>query len=238
MKCDVPSPCTCNNNNIQCENKHLSKVPVFTRHNEQFNSIYVDLSFNQLTIIPAYAFTNLSPVNATDISIDLSANYISYIEPDSFAGIENDVTYLDLHNNYLTYLPLAFSLLSSLRRLNPLRNPLVNFDTLVSTNFSNIIDDLKISIEVSASFPDQLGIENSLTRLDLSYSKFETVTSVVCRLKYLQSLVADYSANLTVVDVIVLSLLHATIRCKMLTLCNCDMINCQQFLNLHLFFRD
>ena len=196
MKCVVPSPCTCNNNNIQCENKHLSKVPVFTIHNEQFNSIYVDLSYNQLTIIPAYAFTNLSPLNATDISIDLSNNYISNIEPDAFGGIENDVTSLNLHNNYLTYLPLAFSLLSSLRRLNMLRNPLVNFDTLVSTNFSTIIDDLKITIEVSASFPDQLGVENSLTRLDMSYSSFETVPLAVCRLKYLQSFVADYSANL------------------------------------------
>ena len=143
VKCVVAPPCTCNNNNIQCENKHLSEVPGFTRHNKQFNSIYVDLSYNQLTIIPAYAFTNLSPVNVTDISIDLSNNYICNIEPDAFGGIENDVTYLGLHNNYLTYFPLAFSLLPSLRRLNLLRNPLVNFDTLVSANFSNIIEDLK-----------------------------------------------------------------------------------------------
>ena len=156
VKCVAPPPCTCHTNYIHCDNKHLSQVPVFTRHNEHDSSILLYLNNNELTTIPAYAFKNLSAVNATSIDLYLYDNRISSIQNHAFNGVENAVTYLNLKNNNLTHLPIALTELSSLQRLNLLGNPLGKLDVQVLSNISSSLNSFSIFLFRFTSFPNEL----------------------------------------------------------------------------------
>ena len=218
----APSPCTCSSNYIYCNNKQLSQVPVFSRHNEQYSIVYLQLESNQLTSIPAYAFQNLSAVNASSIYIYLEDNHIVNIELHAFSGIEDAVTILNLANNNLTHLPLALEELSSLRNLNLLGNPLANLDATVLANISSKLNTFTISLENFSRFPNELnvltklstltiynvqvpilhsmafkGFENSLSFLDMSYASFESIPAAVCRIKSLRTFTSNNSPNLS-----------------------------------------
>ena len=219
--CVAPLPCTCFGNFIECDNKHFTKVPVFTRHHEQYSSIIVDLGYNQLTTIPAFAFKNLSALNATDLSIHVDDNHISMIETRAFSGVENVVTYLDLENNNLTHLPLALGELSSLQNLYLLGNPLVKLGASVLGNFSSTLNIFTLAINRFESFPDEIrflsalssltinsinftkinsmvfhGFENTLTYLQMSHAKVNCIPAAVCRLTSLRTLTSDFSPSL------------------------------------------
>ena len=182
----------------------------------------MDLSANLLTTIATHAFQNLSSLKATNISIDLKSNYISNIEIGAFSGIENDVTYLYLSRNELTYLPRAIINLSSLRTLDILINPLVSLDASVLLHLRSTLNVFTVSIGKFSSFPDELrslsglstltingiqvpvikstvfnGFENSLTTLEMSDAKFESFPAAICRLTSLQKLVSNHSPNLS-----------------------------------------
>ena len=220
-KCVAPSPCTCSSNDINCYNKRLSQVPVFSKHNEQYSTISLQLQSNQLTSIPAYAFQNLSAVNASRVDIYLQDNNIVNIESHAFSGIEHAVTYLNLANNNLTHLPLALEGLSSLRNLYLLGNPLANLDVTVLANISSKLNTLTLSIAKFSSFPPELKVltklssltidniqflfvhstvfqafETSLTSLEMSHASFESIPAAVCRLKSLTTFISNYSPNL------------------------------------------
>ena len=154
-KCAAPPPCTCYSNTIQCDNKNLSQVPVFTKHNEQYysiNPITLRLDSNQLTTIPAYAFKNLPPINVTRIW--LNNNHISSIETLAFSGVENSVSGLFLSSNNLTHLPLALTELSSLHELHLYGNSLVKLDASVLANISSSLNNLRISVDRFTRFPN------------------------------------------------------------------------------------
>ena len=218
----APSPCTCNSDYIRCDSKQLSQVPVFSRHNEQYNNIYLHLESNQLTSIPAYAFQNLSAINASYVHVYLANNHIVNIESHAFSGIEHAVTDLDLANNNLTHLPQALEQLSALRSLYLLDNPLAKLDATVLTNLSSKLTSLSVSIGHFPSFPNELNVlrnlsslvihdirfrfahspvfhvfENQLHSLEMSHTDFESIPSAVCRLKVLRRFALNYSPNLS-----------------------------------------
>ena len=221
-KCVAPPLCTCSSNNIHCDSKNLSQVPVFSKHNEQYYSLNVYLSFNRLAIIPAYAFQNLSAVNASTIYLYLQYNHISNIEMHAFSGVENVIKYLNLENNNLTHLPLALTEFSSLYSLNILGNPLGRLDTHVLANISSPLKSLYISFDRFPSFPTVFQLltslsvltingitfpmlhatvfhtlEYSLTALELSNANFESMPAAVCRLKSLTSFSMNNSPSLS-----------------------------------------
>ena len=220
-KCVAPPPCTCSSMTINCGNKYLSQVPVFSRHNEQYTTIYLYLSNNQLTTIPAYAFKNLSAVKATNIRLDLYNNHISNIEYHAFSGVTHSVTDLILSYNNLTHLPLALTELTSLYYLDLQGNPLVTFDASVLANISSSLYYFFISVDRFSSFPNELQLltrlselkinnitfpilnatvfhsfENSLTSLEMSSANFESIPSAVCKLKFLKYFTSNFSPNL------------------------------------------
>ena len=220
--CVAPQPCTCSLNDINCYSKSLSQVPVFTEHNEERNAFYLRLYDNQLTYIPAYAFQNLSSINASIIFIYLYSNYINNIELHAFSGIANAVTYLDLHNNNLTHLPQALEELSSLNTLNLLDNPLLSLDSTIIASIGSTLNTFYISTGNFSRFPTQMNglaklssltinniplpllhstvfhsFENSLTSLEMSYANFESIPATVCRLKSLISFTSNNSPNLS-----------------------------------------
>ena len=221
-KCVAPPPCTCSTSNIECNNKHLPEVPAFKTHNEHDKEISVRLENNMLTTIPAYAFMNLSSINATFINILLFNNHISSIDTLAFGGIENVLAYLDLNKNNLTHLPQAITNLTSLQTLKILDNPLVSLDASVLANSRNTLEVFDISIDRFASFPNELGLlttlsyltitnikvpvsnstvfhgfENTLTYLWMSHTVFDHIPAAVCRLNSLRILIVDYSPNLS-----------------------------------------
>ena len=221
-KCPAPLPCTCRSDVIDCKSKQLSQVPVFSRHNEQYSPISLYLSNNQLTVIPAYAFTNLSTINATVITLYLRHNHISNIENHAFSGVENAVKVISLEYNNLTHLPLALTELSSLVYLNLLDNPLFKLDAPILANISRSLNSFSFSVDRFSRFPNELQLlttlstltingikfpmvhstvfhsfENSLTSLEMSHANFESIPAAVCKLKYLTSFKSDYSPNLS-----------------------------------------
>ena len=220
--CVAPQPCTCSLNDINCYSKSLSQVPVFTEHNEERNAFYLRLYDNQLTYIPAYAFQNLSSINASSIIIYLYNNYINTIELHAFSGIANAVTYLDLRNNNLTHLPQALEELSSLNYLFLHGNPLLSLDSTIIASIGSTLNTLSISAGNFSRFPTQMNgltklssltinniqlpllhstvfhsFENSLTSLEMSNSNFESIPAAVCRLRSLNSFTSNYSPNLS-----------------------------------------
>ena len=220
--CVAPQPCTCSGNYIYCNSKSLSQVPVFTEHSEESHYLYLHLQYNQLTSIPAYAFQNLSSINASSITIYLYSNYINNIELHAFSGIENAVTNLDLRYNNLTHLPQALEELSSLNGLYLLDNPLVSLDSTIIASIGRTLNTLWISAGNFSRFPTQMNgltklssltinyiqlpllhstvfhsFENSLTSLVMSYANFESIPATVCRLKSLNSFMSNYSPNLS-----------------------------------------
>ena len=220
--CVAPKPCTCNSYYIYCNSKSLSQVPVFTEHNEERHYFELYLYNNQLTHIPAYAFQNLSSINASSIAIFLYNNYINNIELHAFSGIENAVTYLDLQNNNLTHLPQALEELSSLKYLYLLDNPLLSLDSTIIASIGSTLNQLRISTGNFSKFPTQINgltkltaleinniqfpllqstvfhsFEKSLTTLEMSYANFKSIPAAVCRLKSLISFTLNYSPNLS-----------------------------------------
>ena len=219
--CVAPPPCTCSSYHVYCSSKQLSKVPVFSRHNEKYSYIYLTLYNNQLTSIPANAFHNLSAVNASRVDVYLEYNNIANIEPNAFSGIEHAVTVLSLANNNITHLPLALEELPALQYLYLSGNPLVHLDAAILANLSSKLNAFSVSFEKFSRFPTELNVltkllslsidniqflfvhstvlqvfETSLTSLEMSHASFESIPAAVFRLKSLTTFISNYSPNL------------------------------------------
>ena len=205
--CAAPLPCDCILNGfIECDNKQLRKVPIFTKYVGHSPYLNIILDHNRLTTIPSHVFENISSASTQEITIDLDNNFISVIEIGAFAGIENLVKDLELENNYLTHLPLALKELSSVKSIGLLGNPLLNLDASVLAALSNTLKIFYVDINRFASFPGDIdllstltdltmtgfnlsvinstafnGFEDTLTRLQISHAKFHHVPVAVCR---------------------------------------------------------
>ena len=220
-RCDVPPPCTCTANEIHCDNKQLSTVPTFSLFGEHYDSFSIHLSNNQLTTIPDDAFYNFSSINATNITMYLGNNRISQVDINAFSGIGHAVTYLDLHNNNLTHIPLALSNLTGLETLHLQENPLITLDARVMIKLGRSLETLFISFDNFSTFPTELhflnqlstlkiynipftrlntnafhGLESSLTSLTIVTTKLEKIPAAICHLIKLKELTVDDSPNL------------------------------------------
>ena len=196
---------------------------MFTEHDHgvQHHEFYLRLDNNQLIAIPAYAFKNLSSINASNIYLHFENNRINYIDINAFNAIENNVTYLNLEHNALVHLPAALGKLSYLKYLLLLDNPLVSLDAIVFVSMSSTLRTLSMSLSYFNTLPHELHVlaalqsltahtitfpdwnstvfqifETSLTNLDISHSNFTSIPSAVCNLHSLQSLSVNYSPNL------------------------------------------
>lgn len=107
-KCIVAPPCTCQSDNVYCQDKHLNTTPHFLEQPGLSTEVlYLKLYNNNINIIDAEAFQEIHSVNTTNIQIQLQNNKINTIVDDAFAGISQLVTLLNLENNKLSVIPAA-----------------------------------------------------------------------------------------------------------------------------------
>ena len=222
--CVVLAPCPCWTGTIEtidCAYNQLTCIPSMIQRRGSTTSFQVDLTGNQITMVPADAFYNLSAISTPWIGIRLSQNQIHQIDEQAFSGIEGKVALLELNNNNLTNLPTAIRKLTRLSELYIQDNPMTSLDSTVMSIIGSTLHDLSISINLFPSFPSELhflrnlnnlmitgitfsslradafsGLEASLGFLELSDSKLEKIPSAICRLQNLTQFMMNSSPNL------------------------------------------
>ena len=219
--CVVLAPCPCWTGTIEtidCAYNQLTYIPSMTPLRGSTTSFQVDLTGNQITMVPADAFYNLSAISTPWIGINLAQNQIHQIDKQAFSGIEGKVALLELNNNNLTNLPTAIRKLSRLSELYIQDNPMTSLDSTVMSIIGSTLRDLSISINLFPSFPSEIhflrnlnnlmitgitffslradafsGLEASLGFLELSDSKLEKIPSAICRLQNLTQFMMNSS---------------------------------------------
>lgn len=145
---------------INLENNQLtlvpSQIPIFPQ------LIYVDLSFNQITMIQTGAFDFSKTVD----QLILSNNIIRTIEADAFLGIENNFALNQTHLNVLFSLPGDYG--KSLIQLE--NNLLTRLD-------SEVFLDLALEMFHYGPYSAGAGID-ILTESTLTYFLFYSITIV------------------------------------------------------------
>jgi Leucine-rich repeat (LRR) protein len=189
--------------------------------NIHVNKLYLFFHVNSFTVIPNNAFETLSFVNASDVYLILSHNYISSIENGAFDGIENVTTELDLNSNNLMTIPFAISKLVNLKTLKIQKNPLRSLDSSVMAHIGQSLTFFSIDLNRFSKMPRELrylrvlqslrlnhipfshmdmnafqGVDHTLKTLYLEYSKLEKMPLSICRLRHLTSLSFLYNRYL------------------------------------------
>ena len=222
FSCVAPQ-CSCNflffSFNINCHG-HLSQVPTFNRNGESRHyTVHVNLDKNQLTTIPANAFTNLYQIAIKSITIDVSNNHLYNMDVNAFGGAENVSVNIDFSNNKLTSLPTALRTLTTLFTLYFRGNPLTNLDPITMSRIGTSLTSLYLDADKFISFPNNFHYLSKLMTLqinkipfrllhanvfhnlqahdlELSYSQLESIPPAVCRLSNLTALTFNFSPNL------------------------------------------
>ena len=239
--CPAPRPCECEYKHyitydntlksINCSKAQLRLLPAFKNTTTSVvvsssNLFEAYLDNNQLTAIPAFAFQSLPRVDGTwmdgtRMSINLKDNNISLIDNDAFDGIASIVEKLNLQNNLLTYLPIGFSKLTSIKELNVLGNPLTHLDSVIMSSFSQILHQFSFSADHFTLFPNELRLLHNLhtltvnripfhslpndafqgfdfyfSELNIDNSKLDHIPESICNLTYLTHLAFTSSPNI------------------------------------------
>ena len=224
-QCAIQPNCSCKINTIRCDysfhRPKLAQIPVFVVRSYHFSKIEIDFGYNQLSVIPSHAFSNLSGINATDIEMGLYHNHIYQIDTSAFYGIEIAVTVLNLESNNLSHLPKALADLRVISLLKLKHNPLINLDVMVMAKLGESLNTFEFSLNRFASFPYELqylktlqiltmdnipfktlppngfrAFESTLIWLELSHSQLETVPASFCHLPNLQWFEFNFNENL------------------------------------------
>ena len=116
--------CTCTSTEIKCRFRNLQNVPTFLLSPWPFKRL--DLSQNNISIIPARAFEN---INVTEI--DLSENDLRVFDELAFSHLEGQLLKLDLRDNSLSEVP------GVLKKLNKLSLLDVSYNPIGENNFTN-----------------------------------------------------------------------------------------------------
>lgn len=217
--CPAPSPCTCSSSSIiNCDSKSLTVVPEFALSDNHVATLTVNLNYNRLQSIPAYAFKNLSSINATYINLHLQSNHIGQFDNDAFASLGNSTVRLYLNDNNLTSIPVALTKIKRLIYLDIRDNPIRSADSFVLGTVGSSLETLLIDLSQFTQWPrgfrylNQLkdlqvsripfshlesdifhGFENSLTSLTFDYSNLlQKIPFAVCNLQKLQSLTMNH----------------------------------------------
>lgn len=116
---------------------HLEKVDLSQNHifsipqnlfNQSTHVKALNFDRNYLTHLPSHAFTNTNILH-----LILSNNYISEINSNAFATLENSLEYLDFERNFLTAVPYAIMTLMNIRYLYFTSNQISSIEFLPST---------------------------------------------------------------------------------------------------------
>ncbi|KAL3874292.1 hypothetical protein ACJMK2_037331 [Sinanodonta woodiana] len=175
--CTSPAvQCRCEQRNnkfiINCRDKKLTQIPVFTDTNTQYDELTFSTSYpdtsscsvcNRITSIPPRAFENLRVRR-----IDLTKNALTYISNDSFAGVEPYLKELLLQGDR-TNEP-NYAALKNLTGLTTLHLEKFQQTTLNSNNiFGNLenLESLTLKTFKCLSFIDSSAFQNKVPKLKL-----------------------------------------------------------------------
>lgn len=139
-----------------CFNRNLTTVPVFDPYAESVPK--VDLTFNHIQRVEAYAFANLSVDHR--LSIVLRGNPINFVDDLAFDGLQNYTVDLEITRTNLPASPKALVALQNLRTLTT-------------------------DIPLLSSVAEKL---DSLKTLHMAYGSFNESLVGICRLKNLSTL--------------------------------------------------
>ena len=200
--CVAPSPCTCKDDSINCNNVKLSYVPAFFKNRQQ-ESLFINLAFNHISAVQANAFKNLETINASRIYMYLSYNQIAQIDPQAFNGIDRAVEYLRLEFNNLTSLPVALGYLTNLKTLDITHNPITVLDHSVMSKIGRSLETFELSVHNITNLSYDMRSFNSLRSLTLESIPFSRYNNFVAfsGLESLLSMIATHNLNLTTISV-------------------------------------
>lgn len=197
--CPAPSPCTCSSSStINCNSKGLTVVPEFAVSDNHVATLTVNLIGNRLQSIPAYAFKNLSSINATSMDLNLYSNQIAQMNNDAFAGLGNSTVRLYLYNNNLTSIPVALTQIKRLIYLDIKNNPIRSADSFVLGAVGSSLETLLIDLSQFTQWPRGFRYLNQLKDLRITHIPFSHLESDIFHgfENYLTSLTFDYSSLL------------------------------------------
>ena len=201
--CVAPPPCSCDGNSIRCNNIQLSHVPLFTKHHTHEEYLQVNLANNDISKIPAHAFKNLSTINARKISMFLSYNQITQIDPLAFGGIDGAIGYLRLEYNDLRQLPVALGHLTRLKTLDIRHNPITVLDGAVMSMIGRSLETFELSVYNFTTLAYDMKSFNSLKSLTLESVPFSRHNDFVvfCGLESTLSVLSMHNPKLTKISV-------------------------------------
>lgn len=177
---ECPQFCTCRSGEIKCRRATLTAVP----SNLNSNTVVIDLSFNDISILANSVFDNMPHLK----TIVVSDNGIRMVEPEVF-NVLQDLREIDLHNNNIDYIhPSLFQNNPSLSMLdlscNDLEHLQLDFSYNTELKFLNLSVNM-LKFEDITIFRPLI----SLQVLDLSNNQMENMSGEVfdgmMALKYL-----------------------------------------------------
>ena len=178
--CVVLAPCPCwtgtreTIETIDCAYNQLTYIPSMIPLRGSTTSFQVDLTGNQITMVPADAFYNLYVISTPWIGINLAHNQIHQIDEQAFSGIEGKVALLALNNNNLTNLPTAIRKLTRLSELY-IQDNMTSLDSTVMSIIGSTLRYLTISINLFPSFPSELHFLRNLNNLMITGITFSSL---------------------------------------------------------------
>ncbi|XP_046373528.1 slit homolog 3 protein-like [Haliotis rufescens] len=175
--CPAPPPCTCDDYAIRCDGKNLTKIPSFSPSPKMYHE--VRLSYNNLTAIPADAF---SKVNAITIEIQHNPS-LTNIHQFAFRGLQH-LHELRLDSNNISVLaPGAFSDLQSLTMMSISHNRMTKMRNGTFVNLPKL-EFLFLNNNNLTEIETQTFVNSSnIGFINLAYNSLETLNySVVCHL--------------------------------------------------------
>lgn len=192
IKCLPRSPsCSCgtfqtfeNNKEIQASNIYCDETSdvfpdfsVISKPVINGSSWYIGLTKNNFTHIPGGLFIGLTPVNVNEtyLYLDLNENHISKIENNAFVGMENIYVEMDLSDNNLSSMPLAFLVLKQLRGISLQFNPIKVIDHIVLQHLAPTLTYYEMGIGNLSTWPADISSFTqvfAVTLFDVQQYKF------------------------------------------------------------------
>ena len=163
------------------------------------------------------------PIALLEVDLRFFKNRISKIDIDAFAGIEDELTGLELTSNNLSHIPKALANLRALTSLALNYNPLIKLDPIVMSKLGGSLKTFEFSLGKFATFPHELlylkslqilkmnsipfvsipidafrAFKSNLIWLEINFSQLETVPAAICNLSKLIWFEFNFNKNLSV----------------------------------------
>ena len=148
------------------------------------------LRHNNISYIRDGAFGAFS-CTLQEFRLDLSYNNISSFSNGALFGLENCNLQLNLNFNRIEKIPHALAILTNLKSLQLLGNPLINLDTSALVNAGSTLSDFRFDLRHFSTWPDvtlQLMLElETLETVGIPFEHIEnTAFNHMTRLKHLK----------------------------------------------------